>query len=98
MTVMTDAVDTSAVAKKKTPASTPEGVDAELVGRLVEQARAAGLELTGHRGRRNPSQRSRGQDRADRRRSGRDPRAGGPGRFVRAADRPQAAAAADRCR
>jgi putative transposase len=47
MTVMTDAVDTSAVAKKKTPASTPEGVDAELVGRLVEHARAAGLQLTG---------------------------------------------------
>ena len=39
MTVTTDAVDTSAVAKKKDPATTPEGVDAELVGRLVEQAR-----------------------------------------------------------
>ena len=50
MTVTTDAVDTSAVAKKKTPASTPEGVDAELVGRLVEQARAAGLQLTGEGG------------------------------------------------
>ena len=50
MTVMTDAVDTSAVAKKKTPAATPEGVDAELVGRLVEQARAAGLQLTGEGG------------------------------------------------
>jgi len=50
MTVMTDAVDTSAVAKKKTSASTPEGVDAELVGRLVEQARAAGLQLTGEGG------------------------------------------------
>ena len=44
------AVDTSAVAKKKTPAATPEGVDAELVGRLVEQARAAGLQLTGEGG------------------------------------------------
>jgi putative transposase len=50
MTVMTDPVDTSTVAKKKTPASTPEGVDAELVGRLVEQARAAGLQLTGEGG------------------------------------------------
>lgn len=50
MTVMTDAVDTSAVAKKKTPAPTPQGVDAELVGRLVEQARAAGLQLTGEGG------------------------------------------------
>lgn len=50
MTVMTDAVDTSAVAKKKTSGSTPEGVDAELVGRLVEQARAAGLQLTGEGG------------------------------------------------
>ena len=50
MTVTTDAVDTSAVAKKKTPAVSPEGVDAELVGRLVEQARAAGLQLTGEGG------------------------------------------------
>jgi hypothetical protein len=50
MTVTTDAVDTSAVAKKKTAAVTPEGVDAELVGRLVEQARVAGLQLTGEGG------------------------------------------------
>lgn len=50
MTVTTDAVDTSAVAKKKTPAATPEGVDAELVGQLVEQARGAGLQLTGEGG------------------------------------------------
>src|SRR3954471_7053971 len=50
MTLTTDAVDTSAVAKKKTPATTPEGVNAELVGRLVEQARAAGLQLTGEGG------------------------------------------------
>src|SRR3954468_12550156 len=50
MTVTIDAaVDTSAVVKKK-PAATPEGVDAELVGRLVEQARAAGLQLTGEGG------------------------------------------------
>jgi putative transposase len=49
---MTDeaTVDTSTVAKKKTPTPTPEGVDAELVGRLVEQARAAGLQLTGDGG------------------------------------------------
>nr|GID88987.1 hypothetical protein Ade03nite_79110 [Actinoplanes derwentensis] len=38
------------MAKKKDPATTPEGVDAELVGRLVEQARAAGLQLTGEGG------------------------------------------------
>jgi putative transposase len=51
MTVTTDAaVDTSAVVKKKDPAVSPEGVDAELVGRLVEQARAAGLQLTGEGG------------------------------------------------
>ena len=51
MTVTIDAaVDTSAVAKKKDPAMAPEGVDAELVGRLVEQARAAGLQLTGEGG------------------------------------------------
>src|SRR5262245_28405252 len=51
MTVTIDAaVDTAAVAKKKDPAITPEGVDAELVGRLVEQARAAGLQLTGEGG------------------------------------------------
>jgi putative transposase len=37
MTVMNGtAVDTPTVAKKKTPQATPEGVDAELVGRLVE--------------------------------------------------------------
>ncbi|RSM46835.1 IS256 family transposase [Actinoplanes sp. ATCC 53533] len=50
MTVTTDPVDTSAVAKKKSPAATPEGVDTELVGRLVEQARSAGLQLTGEGG------------------------------------------------
>jgi putative transposase len=36
--------------KKDHPAVTPEGVDAELVGRLVEQVRAAGLQLTGEGG------------------------------------------------
>ena len=51
MTVTSEpAVDTFAVAKKKDPAVAPEGVDAELVGRLVEQARAAGLQLTGDGG------------------------------------------------
>ena len=51
MTVTIDAaVDTSAVAKKKNPVVTQEGVDAELVGQLVEQARAAGLQLTGEGG------------------------------------------------
>jgi putative transposase len=50
MTVTSEAaVDTAAVAKMKHPATTPECVDAELVGRLVEQARAAGLQLTGRR-------------------------------------------------
>ena len=51
MTVtMNVAGDTSSVARKKTPATTPEGVDAELVSRLVEQARVAGLQLTGDGG------------------------------------------------
>ncbi len=50
MKMTTDAVDTAAVGKKKNSGLTPEGVDAELVGRLVEQARAAGLQLTGEGG------------------------------------------------
>ncbi|GAA3284057.1 hypothetical protein GCM10020218_041620 [Dactylosporangium vinaceum] len=51
MTVTIEAAgDTAAVVKKTTPVVTPEGVDAELVGRLVEQARAAGLQLTGEGG------------------------------------------------
>ncbi len=41
-------VDTAAVPKKNDPADV--GVDAELVGRLVEQARSAGLQLTGEGG------------------------------------------------
>jgi putative transposase len=48
MTETTTAVDTAAVSKKNNPAD--GGVDAELVGRLVEQARAAGLQLTGEGG------------------------------------------------
>jgi putative transposase len=52
MTVMTEAVDTAAVAgKKKTQdPALPAGVDAELIGQLVEQARSAGLQLTGEGG------------------------------------------------
>jgi putative transposase len=51
MTVTSEAaVDTFAVVKKKDPAVGPKSVDAELVGRLVEQARAAGLQLTGEGG------------------------------------------------
>jgi putative transposase len=50
MTNMMTAVDTSAVAKRKDAAVTPDGVDAALVGQLVEQARAAGLQLTGEGG------------------------------------------------
>ena len=46
MTESTTAVDTPAVAKKD-----PDGeVDAELVARLVEQARAAGRQPTGEGG------------------------------------------------
>ncbi|GIF78642.1 hypothetical protein Asi02nite_81600 [Asanoa siamensis] len=48
MTDATVAVDTAAVPKKDRPADA--GVDAELVGRLVEQARVAGLQLTGEGG------------------------------------------------
>ena len=49
MTETTTAVDTAAVpTKNHDPAD--GGVDAELVGRLVEQARAAGLQLTGEGG------------------------------------------------
>jgi transposase-like protein len=48
MTDTTATVDTAAVPKKNNPAD--GGVDAELVGRLVEQARAAGLQLTGEGG------------------------------------------------
>lgn len=52
---MTDAMtgggDTAAVAKKNGPARRPvDGVDAELVDRLVHQAQAAGLRLTGDGG------------------------------------------------
>jgi putative transposase len=51
MTVTSEAaVDTAAVVKKKDPAVSSESVDAELVGRLVQQARAAGLQLTGEGG------------------------------------------------
>jgi transposase-like protein len=47
----TASVDTAAVAKKKDSAGPPvDGVDAELLDRLVGQARAAGLQLTGDGG------------------------------------------------
>src|SRR5918995_1498840 len=48
MTEPTTAVDTAAVPKNSDPADA--GVDAELVDQLVEQARAAGLQLTGDGG------------------------------------------------
>jgi hypothetical protein len=41
MTDATMAVDTSAMAKRDPARKPADGVDAELVGRLVEQARAA---------------------------------------------------------
>jgi putative transposase len=51
---MTDAVvvdaDTDAVAKRKPARPEDNGVDVDLVGRLVEQARTAGLQLTGEGG------------------------------------------------
>jgi transposase-like protein len=50
MTETAMTVDTSAVPKENDPAGPAGGVDAELVGRLVEQARAAGLRLTGEGG------------------------------------------------
>ena len=51
MSDATNAVDTAAVAKKQDPALPPaDGVDAELVGRLVERARAAGVQLSGEGG------------------------------------------------
>jgi hypothetical protein len=51
---MTDAViadaDTYAVAKRKLAQPDVDGVDAELMAQLVEQARSAGLQLTGEGG------------------------------------------------
>lgn len=50
MTAAMASVDTAAGAKKIDPARSPvDGVDAELVARLVAQARAAGVQLTGFR-------------------------------------------------
>jgi hypothetical protein len=49
--VSTAGVETAAVAKKNDPARQPvHGVDGELVDRLVGQACAAGLQLTGDGG------------------------------------------------
>jgi putative transposase len=50
MTVTTDAVDTAAVAKSKQDPAVPAGVDDDLIGQLVEQARTSGLQLTGEGG------------------------------------------------
>lgn len=43
-------VDTGPVAKRRPARPESDGVDSELVGQLVEQARAAGLQLTGEGG------------------------------------------------
>jgi transposase-like protein len=48
--VMIAEVDTDAVAKREPARPAVEGVDSELVDQLVEQARAAGLQLTGDGG------------------------------------------------
>jgi transposase-like protein len=48
--VLTIVADTDAVVKRKPAQPDVEGVDAELVARLVEQARTAGLQLTGEGG------------------------------------------------
>ena len=50
MSGTTDAVDTAAVTMKDPAGKSVDGVDAELVGRLVEQAREAGVQLTGDGG------------------------------------------------
>jgi putative transposase len=50
MTVTTDAVDTAAVAKKNQGPGLPAGVNDDLIGQLVEQARTSGLQLTGEGG------------------------------------------------
>jgi transposase-like protein len=47
--VMITEADTDSVAKRK-PGQPIEGVDAELVAKLVEQARTGGLQLTGEGG------------------------------------------------
>jgi putative transposase len=48
--VMIVEVDTDAMAKREPARPAVEGVDSELVDQLVEQARAAGLQLTGDGG------------------------------------------------
>src|SRR5215468_5883036 len=48
--VMITGVDTDAVAKREPARPAVEGVDSELVDQLVEQARTAGLQLTGDGG------------------------------------------------
>jgi transposase-like protein len=48
--VMTTNVDTGAVTNGDVPPAQADGVDEQLVGQLVEQARASGLQLTGEGG------------------------------------------------
>jgi transposase-like protein len=48
--VMTAGVDTGSVTKPNTPPRQPDALDEQLVGELVEQARANGLQLTGEGG------------------------------------------------
>jgi putative transposase len=48
--VMTAGVDTGPVMKPNTPPAQPDALDEQLVGELVEQARANGLQLTGEGG------------------------------------------------
>jgi putative transposase len=48
--VMTAGIDTDLVTKPNTPPAQPDALDEQLVGQLVEQARASGLQLTGEGG------------------------------------------------
>jgi putative transposase len=48
--VMTAAVDTGSVTNSNTPPAQADALDEQLVGQLVEQARAKGLQLTGEGG------------------------------------------------
>jgi putative transposase len=48
--VMTAGTDTDPVTDPNTPPAQPDALDEQLVGRLVAQARANGLQLTGEGG------------------------------------------------
>jgi putative transposase len=48
--VMTAGIDTDPVENPKTPPARPDALDEQLVGQLVDQARANGLQLTGEGG------------------------------------------------